>query len=153
MAAATSTPGARIGRLAERGSKAAAHFGLTQPDWAEVGRRMRRPGLRALTLAAAIRLVAAAADLDRAPWTQLERRMLAVDRAEIRLVRYLRLYALPVPSCREGLAPQSARRFAARLDGHLLDLDTTRRDEGVATLARLGLGLVHHLVHATNLPV
>ncbi|MEV4559086.1 hypothetical protein AB0K51_19140 [Kitasatospora sp. NPDC049285] len=155
MAAATNTVSARIDRLTERGAKAAAHFGLTQPDWAKVGREMRRPGLRALTLVGAVRLVAAAAELDRTTRSQLERRMLAVDRAETRLVLYLRLYTLPVPGRRSGgLAPRSeVRRFKARLDSHLCDLDTDRRDEGVAALARLGLGLVNHLVHATNLPV
>ncbi|MFJ5926569.1 hypothetical protein ACIQF6_28600 [Kitasatospora sp. NPDC092948] len=155
MAAAAKGGSPRFDLLAEQGIKAAAHFGLIQPGWAEVGRQMRRPSLQALSLGAAVRLLVAAAELHHPSRNRLECRMLAVDRAETRLVLYLRLSMLPVPRRRRGgLAARSeVGRFVARLDGHLCELDTHRRDAGVAALARLGLGLVSHLVHGTDLPV
>ncbi|MFD9686823.1 hypothetical protein ACFWXO_13810 [Kitasatospora sp. NPDC059088] len=144
----------RTAEAIERGRAAADHFGLHQPDWAAVRSAVEQPGLRSRSLAAALRLLAAARELDDPGFARIHERLRTAFRAEARLVRWVRWYAVAV--LRHGHSGVSSNtelhRYLVRLERYGLLLLTDRRPEGVAGFARLSLGLIHHLISGTDLP-
>ncbi|MDH6129377.1 hypothetical protein [Kitasatospora sp. GP82] len=143
------------GRVIDRGQMAAERFGLHQPNWPEVRAALERPGLRSQTLAASLKLLAAAADLDSITgFHRVHERLRAVFLAERRLASLLRLRALMV--LRHGrpgvVANTQLHRFIRHLEDYGTDLISNRRDEGIAGNARLALGMVHHLLSSSDLP-
>jgi hypothetical protein len=150
-----------------RGQAAAEHFRLHQPDWTAVRPALERYGLRSRVLAAALRLLAVNIELDtqstdstHEPLRAVIRpdnihgRLRAVIRAAARLAEWVRWYAFAeLRHGRRGVPSNTElHRYLARLDQYASLLLSDRRPEGVAGLARLSLGLVHHLVSGTGLP-
>ncbi|MFB7673127.1 hypothetical protein ACFC26_17135 [Kitasatospora purpeofusca] len=148
---------ARAAAVVQLGQVGAEHFGLHQPDWSSVHIALERPGLHSRVLAAALRLLSATVGLDNEgsiPLGDLGVRLRKTFLAEGRVVRWVRWYAFALlRHGRQGVPPNTElHRYLVRLDHYGSLLLTSRRPEGVAGLARLSLGLVHHLVNGTNLP-
>ncbi|MFB8236226.1 hypothetical protein ACFC58_06700 [Kitasatospora purpeofusca] len=146
---------ARAAAVVQLGQVGAEHFGLHQPDWSSVHIALERPGLRSRVLAAALRLLSATVGLDNeGSIGDLDVRLRKTFLAEGRVVRWVRWYAFALlRHGRQGVPPNTGlHRYLVRLDHYGFLLITDRRPEGVAGLARLSLGLVHHLVNGTNLP-
>ncbi|WP_033817708.1 hypothetical protein [Kitasatospora sp. MBT63] len=146
----------RAERLADAAQAAAQHFERHPPDPALLRRALERPGLRAQVLAATLRFLSAITDLDaNESVVSVHGQLRSVFVQLGRLARLLRLQAfLSAGRARPGAATSAEMsRFTNRLDDLAYLLLTDRRAEGCAGSARLGLGLVHHILTGSHLPV
>ncbi|MEV7775444.1 hypothetical protein [Kitasatospora sp. NPDC086791] len=147
-------PYSRTAEILERGREAADHFGLHQPDWAAVRSAVEQPGLRSRTLAAALRLLSATRELDDPGIVRIHERLRTAFRAEARLARWGRWYAVAVLRHRNSDVSSNTElhRYMVRLERYGVLLLTDRRPEGIAGFARLSVGLIHHLISGADLP-